>query len=422
MYQEKTGKLTINKKRLKGALQELSLIGRNSCGGLDRQFGSQADRDARSWMVRYWRTRLHLSAEIDPAANLWIENSGSEPLPPIFMGSHLDTVSNGGKYDGALGVLLATELIETIREKNIPVRHPIGVVCFTGEEPNPFRFSALGSGVLAGRLTSKSVRRLESRESLRDALAKAGGNLDRIDEARLFPNQLSAFLECHVEQGRRLFDRDLSIAAVTRITGIHRETVTVRGEANHAGTTVPRDRRDALLAASELNLALEGIIEGIHRDDVVATVGKIEVLPNAANVIPGSVKMTVDIRTCSDDRKNEVLRSLKSAAEKIGRKRRVTIRRKVDLDQPASDMSRIVTNALNLGAERIGEPVTELVSMAGYDSANMSRLTNTGMLFVRSIEGKSRCPEEDTDMDAIEKAGEAMLEALMILDRELDQK
>ncbi len=421
MYQEKTCRiLSINRKRIEGALQELSQIGRNPGGGIDRPFGSAADRSARSWMIRYWKECLRLQARVDPAANIWVKKDGSEPLPPIYLGSHLDTVPNGGMYDGALGVLLATEVLVTIQEKNISMRHPVGVVSFTGEEPNPFRISTLGSKAVAGRLNEKCIRQTGNREALADALAKAGGDLGRLAEARIQPGRIAAFLECHIEQGRRLFDRKLSIATVSCITGIYREIVTVSGEANHAGTTMPRDRRDALLAASELDLALEAIIAEIGRDDVVATIGKIAAFPNAANIIPGTVAMTVDVRTCSERRKNEVVRRFHAAAQAIAEKRRVTVRHDVNLDQAACDMDADVMNALNRGARLRHEPATELVSMAGHDSANMSRVAKTGMLFVQSIDGKSHCPEEKTSPDAIAKAGGVLLKALMILDREMD--
>lgn len=421
MHQKDTRRIPVlNQERIAEALQELSKIGRNPAGGIDRQFGSEADRAARSWMTDYWKKRLHLTAKIDAASNLWILRDGLEPLLPIYIGSHLDTVPNGGMYDGAMGVLLATELLQTIQENEIFTRHPVGVVAFTGEEPNPFHISTFGSKAIAGRLTEKYLGQVESRRELASALEKTGGSLEKIPEAQIFPGRIAAFLECHIEQGRRLYDRSLSIAAVERIAGIYRELVTVEGEANHAGTTMPRDRKDALLAASELNLMLEKTIAEINREDVVATIGKLKCFPNAASIIPGTVTMTLDVRACSRRQKEDVVRKFRSASAAIAEKRRVKIRHEVNLDQSSCEMNSIVRNALDRGVKKIGEPVTELVSMAGHDSVNMSRIAKTGMLFVQSIDGKSHCPEERTSLDDIMKAGKAMLEALMILDREMD--
>lgn len=424
MYQKKAADCAaINSNRLSTALNSLSEIGRNSQGGIDRAFGSLADRMARKWLESYWNNELHLSARIDPAANMWIQLDGMEQLPPIYMGSHIDTVPNGGSLDGALGVLLASELIHTVQENKIPMRHPIGVVSFTGEEPNPFQVSTLGSKVLSGRLTVEQLKQMKNEqtgESLESAMAKVGGNINLAEEAQLIPGQISAFMECHIEQGRRLFNKGLSVATVTRITGIYREIITVTGEANHAGTTAPRDRKDALLAASELNLALEKIIKDINIDEAVATIGYISASPNAANIIPGTVKMTVDLRTCQSDLKKAIIQQFGKAAEEISKKRGVVIEREINLDQPYSDMSELVMNALNRGAETIGEPVTTFASMAGHDSANMGRVTNAGMLFVQSINGRSHCPEEHTCAFDIEKAGNTMLNALLTLDKELD--
>ncbi len=421
MYQEKEcRKPVMNRERIRATLQELSVFGKNSRGGIDRQFGSDADRAARAWMIDYWEKDLHLNARIDPAANLWILKNGAEPLLPIYIGSHLDTVPDGGMYDGALGVLLATELLQVIQENGISMRHPVGAVAFTGEEPNPFHISTFGSKAIVGRLTEEYLGQVENRQELAAALKSAGGNLEKISETQISAGRIAAFLECHIEQGRRLYDQDLSIATVSCIAGIYREIVTVEGEANHAGTTMPRDRKDALLAASELNLALEKIIAEVNRDDAVATIGKIDCFPNAANIIPGMVKITLDVRTCSEQQKEEVIRKFRNASTEIAAKRHVIIRHEINLDQPSCEMHSDIRSALNRGSKRIGEPVTELVSMAGHDSVNMSRIAKTGMLFVQSVGGKSHCPEERTNLDAIMKAGEAMFEALMILDREMD--
>lgn len=193
MYQKKTADCAvINSNRLSKALNSLSEIGRNSQGGIDRAFGSLSDRMARKWLESYWSDELHLTARIDPAANMWIQLDGMEQLPPI------------------------------------------GVVSFTGEEPNPFQVSTLGSKILSGRLTVEQLKQMKNEqtgESLESAMAKVGENINLAEKARIIPGQISAFMECHIEQGRRLCNKGLSVATVTRITGIYREIITVKGEA-----------------------------------------------------------------------------------------------------------------------------------------------------------------------------------------------
>lgn len=415
--------IQINMKRLSQFLQKLSRIGKNENGGIDRALGSEAEKQARAFLTSYWENELHLPVKIDPIANMWAILSNNSSLVPIILGSHHDTVPNGGMFDGALGILVATEIVQTIQENGIKLRHPLGILSFTGEEPNPFQVSTLGSKVACGKLSTEdllAIRHKETGESLADTIAGLGGNVYKASEALLDKSKVAAFIECHVEQGRRLMDRSLSLASVSCITGIYREIFHIHGEANHAGTTVMRDRKDALLAACEINLALEKIAKDIHIDEVVGTIGSIKVLPNAANIIPGSVELTADIRTCDPKKKEEFIQKLGKAVDSIIADRKLRITRKTILDQPPTDMSNYVRNVLDRAITLTDQSQTTLVSMAGHDAANMQLVTDAGMLFVKSIDGKSHCPEEFTQDEDIHLAAQALLQAVLILDKELD--
>ena len=403
-------------------MDELATIGRNSAGGIDRALGSEEDARARRWLSEYWR-KIGLAVRTDAIGNMWAVYKGTENHPPIAVGSHHDAVTNGGMYDGALGVMLATELVETMLENGVCPRHDIAVVSFTGEEPNPYQVSTLGSKVASGRLKRDRLVTMENSATgapLGDYISRIGGDVGKADEALLAPGEIGAFLECHIEQGRRLFDRGLPLAAVSAIIGIYREYVTVTGMPNHAGTTMMKDRRDALLAASELNLAFERFVKETGSDEVVGTVGEMHVLPNSVNIIPGAAKLVLEIRAMDAAVKDEIVKKLDGACSDIEKRRGVSISRHVNLDQPGVNLDRDVMDAVKRAITDMGEECPVFLSMAGHDAANMQRVTKSGMLFVQSVNGESHCPNEFTGDKEIEKAGNALLGAVMILDEVLD--
>jgi N-carbamoyl-L-amino-acid hydrolase len=415
--------MKINNERLEKNLFDLSKIGKNEQGGIDRALSSDADQDARKWLIHYWEQQLHFPVRIDAIANMWVRKEGSEKLPPLVIGSHHDAVPNGGMYDGALGVLAATEILETLLEHNFQTRHPIEIVSFTGEEPNPFNVSTLGSKVLSGRLIKEDLSKLFSIEdgsSLKDCIAKIGGNIEKADEILLKPNDIRAFIELHIEQGKRLFVKKQSSATVSCITGIYRENITIEGDANHGGTTIMSDRQDALLAACEFNLAFEELLKKENNPEVVGTIGYLTVSPNAVSIIPGKVELVLEIRTCEADIRKKITKALDEVTDKIETKRNVKIVRKMNLNQPHMPMDIDVMGAITRGIKSMGEPKTEYVSMAGHDAANMQRVTKSGMIFVQSTDGKSHCPSEFSEIKDINKTVNAMLEALLILDEEMD--
>ena len=437
-------KLKINKERLERNLYELGKIGRNEHGGIDRALGSKEDLLAREWLRAYWEDKMGLKVRHDAIANMWVlydsklqenttgkpsENTNEntkegslgecQPLPPIVIGSHHDAVPDGGMYDGALGVLGATEIVETLMEAGVKLNHPIEIVSFTGEEPNPYNVSTLGSKVLSGRLVREDLEMLTSYidgSPLSECISAAGGDIEKAEEALIKPGEIDSFIELHIEQGRRLFDRGLTSASVNCITGIYRENITVHGEANHAGTTVMDNRHDAFLAAGEFALGYEKIIKEEHRDDVVGTIGYVKVLPNAASIIPGSVELILELRCCSEEIRQRVKARVGVLTKEIDEKRGVTIERKLNLDQKEMPMDPEVIAAIDQGIAIMGQEPVTLVSMAGHDAANMARVTRSAMIFVQSINGKSHCPEEATDIDRIEETVNAMLQAVLILD------
>ncbi len=414
--------MRINKDRIQHNLEKLALYGKDPRGGITRSIGSESELQARQWLLKKAES-LRASVSIDSIANIWIMTNGeNKDLKPITIGSHHDTVPNGGKYDGALGVLLGIEVMETIIENKIPMKHPFQVVSFTAEEPNPYNISTMGSRSITGKLKQEELEKATdcyTGQRLTESILKAGGNIADLNNAQLKKNDMAAFIECHIEQGRNLYKREKPVAVVSKITGIYREQITVHGDANHAGTTMMADRHDALLAASEACLALEKVVCDINRIDVVGTVGKLNIFPNAANIIPGSSEFILEIRFPDDTLKTNAIDEMTILLKEIAQRRGVTFERDVILDQAPVDMSPVIQNALTNAIDKSNNELISLVSMAGHDTVHMTGITDAGMLFVQSIEGKSHCADENTNIDDIEIAGNILLETVLALDKSL---
>ncbi|WP_294375497.1 M20 family metallo-hydrolase [uncultured Clostridium sp.] len=413
----------INKDRVKRRLKELAEFGMNEYGGIDRSIGSDSDVEARKFLIDILKNQIGAYVKIDPIANIFAEVKGNENLKPITLGSHHDAVPNGGKFDGALGVLLAIEVVQRITEEKIKMRHPLQIVSFSAEEPNPYNISTLGSRVATGKVSKEQVKKAKNKDDgtmLSQALKRIGGNADVLEDALLKKNDMSAFIECHIEQGRILFDKKESVGVVKKITGIYREEIRVLGEANHAGTTLMKYRHDSFLSTAEAALKLERIVKEVNREDVVGTVGRVNVFPNSANIISGDVEFIIEIRTPNNEIKEEIIRKFTLSLKDIEEKRNVKFERKVILNQAEVNMDKDIINALKSSIEELGMPVIDMVSMAGHDSVHMCDITKTGMLFVQSIDGKSHCKEENTDMKDIERAGNVLLNTVLKLDKEVD--
>lgn len=415
-------KLCINAKRLEEMIYELGQFGLNEKGGLDRTTFTKPELAARDWLKEKLE-KLHLTIKVDPAANIWATRKGKEEnLPVISFGSHIDTVPNGGKYDGALGVLIALEIITSLEEMGVETRHPLEIVSFSAEEPNPFGLSTFGSRAVTNKLEKDDIEHVKNSEGqlFTNALASAGGSFNSFEEVVRSPNEFSAFLEVHIEQGKRLLNQSIPVGVVTAITGIYREEIMVLGQANHAGTTLMEDRKDALVAAAEIVLALEETSKQHPSNEVVGTIGKLEVFPGAANIIPEEVKLTIEIRGKTDDEIREVLTELETNLQRISSNRSIQLRRKVVLDQKPAPMDKTVINIIEQQANLLGYSSCLLGSMAGHDATHMASITKSGMLFVPSIDGKSHCPDEESRMEDIEKVANVLLHTILKLDQELD--
>lgn len=420
---KETTNIHVNAARISERLNQLAAFGLNAEGGIDRSFGSDQDIRARKWLSQLWTQVFEAPVKTDPIANLWVRYDKGQTLKPIVLGSHHDAVANGGKFDGAMGVLLATEVLQTLKESGYPLRHPLMAVSFSAEEPNPYNISTLGSRSITGVLTKEDLQPAvhgKTNEKITETIHRLGGDVDRLANHLLQSDELAAFIECHIEQGRNLIDSGKSLAVVSGITGIYREKLTLSGEANHAGTTLMPNRHDALLAGAEISLGLEEIVTDLNRNDVVATVGHFDVYPDSANIIPGKVELIAEIRTSDRNVLQGIIQAFSTVIDQVSKKRQVAFQREVILDQNAVPMDAHVQEALRQAIETLSESYLTLPSLAGHDSAHMAPVTPTGMLFVPSINGKSHCPDEETKIDDIVKAGNALVQAVIVLDKELN--
>lgn len=411
--------MKINLKRLLLDLEKYAEYGKNELGGVTRPSFSKADHQVRQLFIEELE-EMGLEVTVDGAANIWGKRMGNgKQKGSIVIGSHLDSVPNGGKYDGPLGVLMAKEIIKTFIEEKVTLNHDLEIVSFTAEESNDFNLSTFGSRAFVGRLTTDMLK--EARNStgvlLDDELKKVGGGLDRFMMMKNMQSGKKAFIELHIEQGQRLESANISMGVVNNVVGTYRSLVKVSGEPNHSGTTMMVNRKDALAAAAEMVLEVERYCK--NKGDVVGTVGKLNVSPNAANIIPGQVEFVFEVRAETEEKIQNTIDAINSAWQELAIRRQVNIQQEMFLDQKPAALDYEIISILKNTAKEMDEPCLILPSMAVHDAAHMASITKSAMVFVKSIDGKSHCPEEYSHPDDIEKAGNLILQGIIHLDHAL---
>ncbi|MCF4164207.1 allantoate amidohydrolase [Zavarzinia compransoris] len=376
--------------------ERLEAFARHSEDGPDtltRVFLSPEHRAAAEELLG-WMRDAGMTAQIDAIGNVVGRYEGLTPdAPCLMMGSHIDTVRDAGKYDGNMGVLAALGCIEELNRNGERFPYAIELVAFGDEEGVRFPVTLSGSRAVAGTFdqTTLSLRDKEG-TTLRQALTAFGCNPDRVAEVARRREQVLAFVELHIEQGPVLEDAGLPVGAVTAINGASRLSVEVRGTANHAGTVPMHLRRDALAAAAEMMLAVEA--RGGAEPDLVATVGRVDVLPGAVNVIPGLVRFTMDVRSPSDAARRRAVADIDRRIGEIAEARGVDISITQTHEAAACRCDPALIEAIGKSIARAGVEVRQLPSGAGHDAMAFSRLCPVGMIFVRCEKGISHNPAE----------------------------
>lgn len=404
--------LTINGDRLNQSLEELAQIGRQENDTIKRLAFSSEDLAARH-TVSQWMQEAGLNLRIDAGGNLIGRLPGlEEDAPAIATGSHIDTVPSGGRYDGALGVMAGIEVARVLQENDLKLYHPFEVIAFADEER-----SMVGSKAMAGTAPQDPARYdTATNESIQDCLARAGGNWEQLAQARRSRADLACFVELHVEQGGVLEAVDRQIGVVEGIVGQQRHHITIQGQANHAGTTPMNMRRDALSTAAQLILAVEDMAKHFPGDPV-ATVGALQVWPNATNIVPGFVEMKLDMRDLSQDVIDHMLAHLRRKIETIAVATRTKIRMRPELQVDATLAATAVQDLIVESCEELGLTYTHLPSRASHDAQEIGRFTDMGMIFVPSQEGVSHSGDEYTSPEQCAQGTAVLLRTLLKLDR-----
>ncbi|MGQ0641069.1 MAG: Zn-dependent hydrolase [Gemmatimonadaceae bacterium] len=402
----------INGERLNLHLRELAEFGKNPQGGVSRVGYTDADKQGREFAMRRMR-EAGLDVRIDMAGNIIGRVAGSDArLKPILFGSHIDSVPEGGNYDGTLGSLSAIEAIHTMREQKIGSRHPLEVVIFQFEEGGLY-----GSRGMIGTLAERDLSLVNwSGKSVKDGIAFIGGNSERLPEAKRSSGDISVYMELHIEQGGTLEQRSLQVGIVQGIVGVYRWSVTVEGFANHAGTTAMPDRKDALLATARFIDAVNRVVRSVPGRHV-GTVGKIEVWPNTPNVIPGKVVVSLELRDLEASKVTTLYETIRRDAEGIAQATGTTFRfDAISANAPALTDAR-VRRVIGETAGARSLTSVELPSGAGHDAQSMASIAPMGMIFVPSVGGISHSPKEYTHPADCVRGGNMLLNAILRLDQ-----
>ncbi|MBI1848206.1 MAG: Zn-dependent hydrolase [Candidatus Rokubacteria bacterium] len=402
----------IDRGRLERSIEELGRIGATPRGGLTRLALTDEDRRGRDQMVA-WMREAGLRITVDRMGNIFGERAGSVPgLPPVMMGSHVDSVPTGGRYDGQLGVLCGLEAIRALNEHAVRTRHPVTLVIFTNEEGARFQPAMIASGVMAGKIALEDAYNARDRDGIRlvDELERIG----YLGPEPCVARPMRAYLELHIEQGPFLEEEGLSVGVVEGIVAIAWSRLTITGVQDHAGPTPMRIRHDALVAAAEVVAGARRIATEIG-GDLVTTVGTLAVTPNIVNAIPGRVAMSIDMRDPRDaalDRARDMLDELvRAACAREG----VTYELEHYWRVPCTAFTPDVIAAVERAARATGARFHRIRSGAGHDAQYMAAIGPTGMIFVPSHEGRSHCEEEFTAIEDIEDGANTLFLAALDL-------
>ncbi len=411
---------TVNPSRLREHIETLSVYGRPAGGtfadGVSRIAYSDADVAGRQYVIGLMR-KAGLGVRIDAAGNIVGRREGRDgALRPILFGSHVDSVPNGGNFDGALGTLAALEVMEALGEAGVTTAHPLEMVGWANEEGVAYGGGLDGSRAAAGQVPAGEMDQVWNGVKRADALRKIGGDPARIEEARRAPGSIHCYLELHIEQGGVLDRSGVPIGVVEGIVGIDRYEATVRGVANHAGTTPMPDRHDALIAAARLVLAVNEVVRA-EPGRQVGTVGQMSISPNAPNVVPGLVKLTIELRDLSPEKVTRLARAIDARSASIARDTETDIAIVPTSHHDAEPVTPAVADAIERAATQLGLRTMRLPSGAGHDAQMMARLGPMGMIFVPSAGGVSHSPTETTRWGDCANGAAVLLHAVLATDR-----
>ena len=410
--------ITINKRRLLRDLNAVSRIGIGDRGSVTRLVFSIKELRSRQFLIHQMR-QIGLQIHIDRIGNIFGRLDGANAkTAALLVGSHLDTVVHGGKFDGTLGVIAALEAARTLKEQKIVLQSPVEVVCFVGEESSRFGYSTLGSSLMAGEVQGKDLAHAADAQGtkLEDILASMGIYRSNLRSMRRHPSTIKAYLELHIEQGPILEAKKKPIGIVTSIAAPTRFRVVFTGQADHSGTTPMEMRRDALVAASELIVAVEKVCRRyshVEQGRVVGTVGAMKIEPGVINAIPGRAELSVDIRSISAEAKKRVVQLVQAQIGEIARRRNIEAEILPLREEDPVPLDKRLVRLLKECCEVRNIAYEVMPSGAGHDAMQMAKITAAGMLFIPSRRGISHSPLEWSEPEDICLGAQLLLDSMI---------
>lgn len=393
-------------------IEDIGRIGALPEGGISRFAFSNEDKTAAN-LIKTWMEEAGLSVWTDTVGNLYGRREGELDYGTVLTGSHIDSVPNGGRFDGVAGVIAALECMQVLHENNVKTKHPLEMVVFVNEEGSRFPGGLMGSQAVAGLLSPEFVSKIKDNEgvSLVDAMKEYGADPDRIKDAHR-PGDFQAFFELHIEQASLLEDRDIPVGIVSGIAGPYQMKVKISGRSGHAGATPMELRKDPMVGASLIIQEVERLaIE--FGTTTRGTVGYIKARPGGHNVIPSEVEFTIDIRDIDPTKREKVVKQIKDYIKDTCLKRGLEHEVFKTQDMPPVPVIPEVVDLLEKTAKECNIPTITMPSGAAHDAMVMASLCPIGMIFVRSRDGLSHCPEEFTSKEDLKLGTTLLLHSLV---------
>ncbi|HWR08034.1 Zn-dependent hydrolase [Sporomusa sp.] len=402
----------VSSERLQANLRELAAIGATEGGGITRLAYGDADWQARLFLIGLME-QAGLQVRCDAIGNLIGRREGRNPAAPVVMaGSHIDSVPNGGNFDGAIGVLGAIEAVQTLAEAGIMTYHPIEVVVFASEESSRFGVATLGSKAFCGELPAAALK-IKDKDgiTLAEAMRSRGLSPETVGDAH-YSSDIKAFLELHIEQGKVLENAGKQIGIVTGIAAPTRIRAVITGQADHSGATPMNLRQDALAAGAEIILLVEQLACAEMACGTVGTTGIVKAEPGVMNVIPGKVELGIDIRSICQDSKQRVVDKLCHEIEKVQARRGVAVNLDILSNEVPVKLPDEMVSVLQGLCDKLQYASMTMPSGAGHDAMHLAAMTPTGMIFIPCQGGISHNPAEWAELSDIAAGTEVLLAAI----------
>lgn len=397
-----------NAERLRETINTFAQFGKTENNGVTRLSLSKEDIEARNYFIKCCE-ELGMTIQIDDMANIYATLPGKKTIPPIVMGSHLDSVEKGGRFDGVLGVITPLEVVRTLRDLNIELETPITIVNFTNEEGARFDPAMMSSGVLVGKFDKEKMLQSKDKHGTSFSNALIASGFKGEEQNRL--KEAAAFIELHIEQGPVLESEQKDIGVVEGVLGMVCYEITVLGESNHAGTTPMKHRKDPLFLAAELITQLKNVL-GTFDEELVYTMGRVNVSPNIHTVIPNRVTFTLESR----HKDPKVIQQVEEAIRRLpSESQGCTVSYEKLWGRDTVVFDSIITDSIEAACEQYGYSSRRMYSGAGHDAQFIAGLIPTAMIFVPSVNGRSHCEEELTSYEDCYKGANVLLQTLLTL-------